>query len=146
MSERAIDLIRRSFEEASRRGDPSGSRIDALDPETLAVVYESFHPEIEVHEDPRFPEAGVYRGVEEASRYFANFTESFDEFSFELEELRELSEDRVLALFRLRARGKDSGVEVEEQPGWILTVQDGKTRRIDAFLDRADAFAAAGLT
>jgi ketosteroid isomerase-like protein len=145
MANEAVEAVRRAFEEASRVRDPSGRRVDALDPETLAVVFDFFHPAIEIHEDPRFPEAGVYRGHESAGSYFRQFTESFDEFSFEAEDLLALDPDRVMFLFRLRTRGKGSGAFVEERPGWIFTIQDGKAVRIDTYLDRREALAAAGV-
>lgn len=145
MANQAVEVVRRAFEEASRVRDPSGRRLDALDPETLAVAFEFFDPAIEVHEDPRFPEAGIYRGHEPVTAYFRQFTESFDEFAFEAEDFIDLGGDRVLSLFRLRMRGKGSGAIAEERPGWIYTVRDRKAVRIDAYLDRREAFAAAGL-
>jgi ketosteroid isomerase-like protein len=144
MSEEVVEVVRSALEEASRVKDPSGRRIDALDRETLAVVFDSFDREIELHEDPSFPEAGVYRGIEALDRYFAQFTESFDEFSFEAEDLIDLGEDRVLIFFRLRTRGKGSGAAVEARPGWIYTIRERKVVRIEAYLDRAEALAAAG--
>jgi ketosteroid isomerase-like protein len=145
MSEEEVEVIRAAFDEASRVQDPSGRQLDALDRETLAVVFRFFDPEIEVHEDPSFPEAGVYRGVEAAARYFTQFTESFDEFTLEVEDLVDLGAGRVLMLFRLRTRGKESGATVEAHPGWIYTIRDRKAVRIEAYLDRDEAFAAAGL-
>jgi ketosteroid isomerase-like protein len=145
MSEKAVEVARRVFDEASRVKDPSGRQIDALDPETLAVVYDSFDPEIELHEDPSFPEGGVYRGFEATRRYFSQFTESFDEFSFEIEDLIDLGGDRVLVLFRLRTRGKGSGATAEASPGWIYTFRAGKVVHLEAYLDRSEAFKAAGL-
>jgi ketosteroid isomerase-like protein len=145
MSEDAVELARGAFEEASRVRDPSGRRLDALDPETMEAAFDFFDTEIEVHEDPRFPEAGVYRGLDAVGRYFRQFTESFDEFSLEAEDFIDLGEDRVLLLFTLRTRGKGSGATVEAQPGWIYTIRNGKAIRIEAFLDRAEAFAVAGL-
>jgi ketosteroid isomerase-like protein len=145
MSEQAVDVLRRAFEEASRVRDPSGRGIDALDRETLAVVFEFFDLDIEVHEDPRFPEAGVYRGREAVGRYFGQFTESFDEFVFEVEDFIDLGEDRVLVLLRLRTRGSGSGATVEARPAWIITIRSGKAVRIDTYLDRGEAFAAAGI-
>ena len=145
MPTQAVDVVRRAFQEASRVRDPSGRRVDALDPETLAVFFDFFDPAIEVHEDPRFPEARVYRGGGDAAGYFTRFTESFDEFSFEAEDFIDLGADRVLFLFRLRTRGKGSGATVEERPGWIYTMRNGRAVRIDAYLDRREAFAAAGL-
>jgi ketosteroid isomerase-like protein len=145
MSSQAVEVARRAFEEASRVRDPSGRTVDALDPETLAVAFDFLDSAIEVHEDPRFPEAGIYRGHEAAAAYFRQLTDSFDEFAFEAEDFIDLGADRVLFLFRLRTRGKGSGAAVEERPGWIYTVRNGKAVRIDAYLDRREAFAAAEL-
>jgi ketosteroid isomerase-like protein len=145
MSEETVELVRRSFEEACRVKDPSGRRLDVLDPESLDVIYDSYDPDIEVHEDPSFPETGVYRGIEAVRRYFAQFTESFDEFIFEANDFIDLGEDNVLVLFHLRMRGKGSGATVEASPGWILTVRGGKVVRIEAYVDRAQALAVAGL-
>lgn len=144
ISENAVDVARRLFREASLVSDPSAGTVDALDPETLAFVYDTFDPEIELHEDPRFPEAGIYRGLEAVRRYFGEFTESFDEFSFEAENFIDLGEDRVLILFRLRTRGKGSGAMVEARPGWIETIRAGKVVRLETYLDRREALAAAG--
>jgi ketosteroid isomerase-like protein len=145
MSDEAVEVIRAAFEEASRVKDPSGREVDALDDKTLAVVFDSFDPEIELHEDPSFPEAGVYRGVDAVGGYFRQFTESFDEFTLEVEDIIDVDEDRVLMLFRLRTRGKESGATVDAHPGWIYTIRDGKAVHIEAYLDRDEAFAAAGL-
>jgi ketosteroid isomerase-like protein len=145
MSAEAVQVVRRAFEQASRVRDPSGRRLDVLDPDTLETVFGFFDPEIEVREDPRFPEAGVFTGPEAVRRYFEQFIESFDEFTFEAEDFIDLGDDRVLILFRLRTRGKGSGANVEARPGWIYTIRDGKAMRIEAYLERADALAAAGL-
>jgi ketosteroid isomerase-like protein len=145
MSEKPIEVARRMAEEASRVTDPSGRVLNALDRDTLGVVFDSFDPAVEFHEDPRFPEPGVYQGVESIDRYFDRFRESFDEFTFETEQFIELDEERVLWLFRLRTRGKDSGATTEATPGWIFTIRGGKATRIDAFFDRSEALAAAGL-
>jgi ketosteroid isomerase-like protein len=34
---------------------------------------------------------------------------------------------------------------VEARPGWIYTIGGGKILRVEAYLDRSEAFAAAGL-
>jgi ketosteroid isomerase-like protein len=146
MSEENVETVRRVFDEASRRTDPTGRAVDALDRDSMAVVYESMDPEVEVHEDPRFPEAGIYRGVEAVRCYFGRFVESFDEFSFEAEDFIGLEDERVLVLFSLTTRGKGSGARVQARPGWIYTIRDGRTMRIDAFLDRDEALEAAGLS
>jgi ketosteroid isomerase-like protein len=145
MSQEAVEVVRGLYEKASRVKDPSGRRLDALDPETLAVVFEDYHPDVEIKEDPRFPEAGVYRGSEAVQAYFKQFTESFDEFILEAEDFIDAGDDRMLFLFRLLTRGTGSGAAAEARPGWIYNVRDGKVVRIEAYLDRDDALAAAGV-
>ena len=145
MSEDAVDVLRAVFEAAARVQDPSGRQLDALDHETRAVVFDFFDPDIEIHEDPRFPEGGVYRGVDAARRYLEQFTESFDEFVFDSLEFVPVADDRVLVQFRLRMRGRESGAPAEAFPGWLYTVRDGRAVKIEAFLDRAEARQAAGL-
>ena len=146
MSREAVEIVRRVLEEASRGGSPPAGAVDALDADSLTVIFENLDPEVEFHEDPRFPEAGVYRGIEAVREYWGRFTGSFDEFAFEPEDFVDLEGDRVLVLFRLKARGKDSGATAETRPGWIYTIRNGLTVRIDAFLDREEAREAARLT
>ncbi len=69
MSEDPAEIVRRAFEQASRVRDPSGRRLDLLDPKTLEVVFDFLDPEIEVREDPRFPEAGIFTGKVAVRRY-----------------------------------------------------------------------------
>jgi ketosteroid isomerase-like protein len=145
MSEEAVEAARRIFDRASRVKDPSGRAIDVLDPDTLTAIYESFDPEIEVHEDPSFPEAGTYRGVDAVTAYFTQFSESFDEFTFEVEEIIDLGDDRVLLLFHIRNRGKESGAVTEASPGWIQEIRNGRITYIEAYIDRNEALAAAGV-
>ena len=72
MSQENLKLAREVFLAASR-----GGALDALDQDALERAFEFFHPEIEIREDPRFPEAGVFRGQNAVRRYFAQFTERY---------------------------------------------------------------------
>lgn len=129
----------------SRVEGPGRRRFDALDLDAWEVIFASLAPDIEFNEDPRFPEAGAHRGVEAVRRYLSRFVESFDQFSFEVEDIIELEGARVLLLLRLTMRGRGSGARVETEPGWIFTVGNGVVVRVDAFIDREEAFEAAGL-
>jgi len=146
MSQENVEIVRQVFAEASRHADRTGPVVDALDHDSMAVVYEFLDPQIEFHTDPRLPEAGIYRGVEAVRARWGQFGESFDEFIYEAEDIIDLEDGRVLVLMRLHARGKDSGARVEARPGWIYTTRHGLAVRIDAFLDRAQALEAAGLS
>ena len=143
--ERPLDVVRTAFENAARVRDPSGQQLDVLDPESRAVVFGFVDEEVEFREDPRFPESGVYHGVEAVRRYFEEFTESFDEFLLDDPEYVPVDDERLLMQFHLRMRGKGSGAPAEALPGWLWTIRDGKGVRIEAFLDRAEARSAAGL-
>ena len=79
-------------------------------------------------------------------RYFAQFTEQFDEFRFEFEDVLDAGGDRVVLLFYLHGRGKDSGAVFEERPAWVQTIRDSKAVRIEAYLDRREALKAVGLS
>jgi ketosteroid isomerase-like protein len=141
MSQENVQLARNVFLAASRSG-----ALDALDQDALERAFEFFHPEIEIREDPRFPEAAVLRGQDAVRTYFAQFTEQFDEFRFEFEEVLDAGSDRVVLLFHLYGRGKDSGAAFEEHPAWVQTIRDGKVVRIEAYLDRREALEAVGLS
>lgn len=145
MGDHAVEVIRRLFDDASRNSDATRVELDALDPATLDAVFDFFDPEVELREDPSFPEVGVYRGLEAVATYFRQFTENFDEFVLEVEEVIALREDRALALFRLRTRGSGSGAATVARPGWIFTTRGEKVARIEAYLDRGEALTAAGL-
>jgi ketosteroid isomerase-like protein len=117
MSQDAVKLTRDAFMAASRDG-----ALDALDQDALDRAFEFFHAEIEVREDPRFPEAGLLQGQDAARRYFAQFTEQFDEFRFEFEDVLDAGGDRAVLLFHLHGRGKNSGAVFDEHPAWVQTI------------------------
>lgn len=131
MSREQAEIVRAQWE-AYNRGD-----IDAF----LAPV----DPECEFHEDPAFPEAGVYRGPEEIRAYISHFREAMADHSFEIEEVRDLG-SAVIALLHERARGKASGVEVDIQPAFVYRFRDEKIVWARAYLDRSKALADPGLS
>jgi len=67
----------------------------------------------------------------------------------EAEEYRELADQRVLVLDRLRGRGKRSGIEVDDpstRGARLFAIADGKVRKIVKYVDRDRALADLGLT
>ncbi len=70
--------------------------------------------------------------------------EAFSEFHLEISEIRDLGE-RVVALGQLRARGKESGAEVESPIGYVVEFKNGKVIRLDDYFDPKEALEAAGL-
>jgi ketosteroid isomerase-like protein len=131
MSSEAVELVERAFEDYRTGG--------------LEALLRYADPEVEFHEDARFPEAGVYRGADAFRTYVEGFQESFEEFHFEVEDWIDAGDGRVVGLTIAGGVGKDSGADVRQRSAWIFTVRDGKVVRMDAYLDRAEALRAAGV-
>jgi ketosteroid isomerase-like protein len=73
---------------------------------------------------------------------------AWDEWRYEVDEYRELDDERVLALVRYRARGKSSGLDVtptRARGAHIAHVHDGKVTRAVFYFDRDRALADLGL-
>ena len=128
---RANIAITRRIVEDLNRGD-----LDAI-----VVLY---HPDIEYREDPKFPEAEVYRGRDAVVGQWREFSASFEEYRFEIEDVFGVA-DKVVAVCREIGRGMASGVPVDRRTGWVFTFRAGKLLRMEIFLDPADALEAGGV-
>lgn len=74
----------------------------------LDAARQHYHPQIEWHEDSSFPEAGVYRGIDEVIAYNRQFLSEFEELRYEAEELAAAGK-HVVASMRITGIGKMSG-------------------------------------
>ena len=91
-------------------------------------------------------EGRVYRGPDGVRQWLGDLARDWEYFQPVYEEYRDLG-DRVLVLGRWRARGRVSGVELENQPAaWLYEIKDGKVVRMRTFTDRAEALEAVGLS
>jgi ketosteroid isomerase-like protein len=105
------------------------------------------HPEIEfVLADG--PTPGSCTGVAAMAKAWREFLSAWDNARPEVEEYRELDDERVLMLGHIRGRGKTSGLELGQVPAKVAAVyhvRDGKVVRLVAYFDRDRAFADLGL-
>ena len=108
------------------------------------AVIDFYDPEIEYCEDPKFPQAEVYRGRDAVVRQAREFFASFSEYRIEIEDLFDAN-DKVVAVCHEIGRGKASGAPVDRRVGWIFTCRAGKLLRMEIYLDPADALEAAGV-
>ena len=136
MSQDDVDVVRDLVE---------GESLDAARDETLTGFVGALAPDIEYVEDPRFPEAGTYRGRAELLDYFRQFSGQFEQFLFEIEDVLDAGSGTVLVTLQLQGRGGGSGAAFEARAGWVFFVEEGQVVRIRAYLDRADALEAVGL-
>jgi ketosteroid isomerase-like protein len=134
MSEENVERVKRGAE-AVRRGDIE-AQLEDLDPD--------------VEWTPAFPVllgggTRVYRGHEGVREMFRGFYETIDEIHAEYSEFHDLG-DRIVAIGRIRTRGKESGATTESPFALVADFKDGKTVRVLTYLDPQEALEAAGLS
>jgi ketosteroid isomerase-like protein len=108
------------------------------------ALIDFYDPEIEYREDPKFPQAEVYRGRDAIGRQWRAFYESFSEYRAEIEDLFGV-DDKVVGVIHEIGRGMASGAPVDRRTGWIFTFRAGKLLRMEIYLDPADALEAVGV-
>jgi ketosteroid isomerase-like protein len=124
MSELA-DRLRDAYE-AFNRGD-----VDA--------ILDLLHPDIEWVPPPTSLEPQPLRGREAVREYLApNFFESQA-----VEPLETIEEgNRLLVAAHVRARGRGSGVELDQTAYHVLTIEEARVVRFEVHVDRAEALRA----
>src|SRR4051812_43279911 len=110
MSQEYVEIVRQAIARYSRTGEPQEDLFD---------------PEIQVWESPELPGDLAGTGYGNLVRVNDTLLESFEEWSIEPERFFDLGE-RVLVFVQLRALGKGSGVPVDGQMTYLLTVRNGK--------------------
>jgi uncharacterized protein len=124
--------------EASRR---VWSRFLADDiPGTLAFLDD----EIEVHDVPGLPDAGVYHGHQGYLDQIAKFREAFSEMTYEPLEFIDVG-DKVVSVIRATGVAKVGGIEGEATYAQVETWRQGKIVVIQYFLSKNEALEAAGV-
>jgi ketosteroid isomerase-like protein len=98
---------------------------------------------------------GAYEGPEAMRRFFSDLRDTLPDFQLVIERLEPIGADRILALLRVSATGRASGISAganvlgatgDDMPtATVYDLADGKVRRIRVFLDRHQAYEAVGL-
>jgi ketosteroid isomerase-like protein len=87
----------------------------------------------------------IYRGHEGMREFWNLWRIDVDDHWVEVEEIRDLGDERVLSLGRLRFRGPASGITVESQLANVITLREGKIVRSEDYLSHQEALKAVGL-
>jgi ketosteroid isomerase-like protein len=86
---------------------------------------ELLDPDVEIRTSGVFPDlAAVYRGHQRAAKFWRQLREPWEVFRIDAERIEEEG-DCVAAAIRFRAKGHDSGVQVDMQFGNAIRVRDG---------------------
>ena len=124
-----LDLVRSIFA-AYERGDYS--RTDWADPQIEYVITDG-------------PAPGSWTGLARMAEASRDWVSAWRDWHAEAEEYRELDGQRVLVLLHTTARGKTSGVEIDQMRANLFHIRGGKVTRIVAYWDRDRALADLGL-
>jgi ketosteroid isomerase-like protein len=130
MSEENIEIIRKAFELV-----PDESFFDVLDHEI----------EFDMSDSPVPEGARVYHGHDGVREFFRHWLGTWKDYRFEVEELIDAGDDRVLAVVHEWGRGKGSGAAVEGRHSELFTLSNGKIVHWKSYPDHAEALKAAGL-
>jgi uncharacterized protein len=105
---------------------------------------ELFDPAVEWHNAPEVPDATVHHGLDALMADFRQQAEAWEDRHFEPVELIDGGE-HVVVFVRIEATGKSSGAAVQLDVFHVFTIRDEKIVRVQAFIDREQALAAAGI-
>jgi ketosteroid isomerase-like protein len=131
MSQENIEGIERAYEAMSE-----------LDAETLVAHCD---PDVEFRSRVAEADDVTYRGHDGVRDYVASFAEVFEWVRTEALDVVEES-DRAVVCNRFRARGRHSGVEVEERFFQALRFRDGKVLWWAFYPSKTEALEAVGLS
>ena len=126
----SVESLRRAYDEWAR-GDFSRREL--------------FDPNIEGVWAAELPDAHVDQGVEAFFASCREWLSTWQGFRLEAEAFLP-AEDKVVVLVVLRGKGKGSGAEVATPAAHVWTMKLGKAIRVAAYMDRAKALEAAGLS
>jgi ketosteroid isomerase-like protein len=131
MSQRNVDVMRAAMQAFNRR---DGARFGAL----LAA-------DAEIVPVRAVLEGVTFRGPDAAAHYCAAVDETWEDLTWELEEIRD-ADDWVLALGRIRGSGRGSGATIDARAGWVARFHEGLVTNFHTYADRAQALEAVGLS
>jgi ketosteroid isomerase-like protein len=105
---------------------------------------ECIHPEVDWR--PISVEGTCFAGHDGIRAWAEHLFGDWETFELHPEEIRDIEENRLLALGHWCARARGSGLAFERQhASWLCDFRDGKIVRLETFTDREAALEAAGL-
>lgn len=103
-------------------------------------------PELEFRADPEWPESETIRGREAAWDFIMSMSDAWEPDDFEMAEVIDTGDDKLVARFRRPVRGIASGVADVLDYWAVTTFRQGAILRQEWFASRAKALDAIGLS
>src|SRR6185295_16156529 len=115
VEDRDLEVLRASYEAWNHRDFP--------------VIWELLDPDVVIDATARIMNPDTYHGHEGFQRMVDEMGEIWGEWLLEPQEFFD-SEDRVVVATRVRARGRGSGVELDDLNYNVWKLRDGKVARL----------------
>jgi ketosteroid isomerase-like protein len=132
MSQHNVEIVRRALEASTSK------------PPDVATVNVLYHRDHVITSDWGV-EGQTFRGARGWAESVAELDAAWDDWRHEVEDVLDAGQDRVVAMVRLKARGKGSGAPVDQPWAIVMTIQEGRITASHTFLDRDEALRAVGL-
>jgi ketosteroid isomerase-like protein len=130
MSRENVELVRNGFEHFVATGEPA---------------WDTLHEQVEVR-DHDIMDGREYRGHADVRRWlFEDWASAWSDYSSEPEEFIDVDDETVIAVFRIKATGRSSGVEIERQDAIVWVVRDQQVVRLDYYNSKQQALEVVGL-
>jgi ketosteroid isomerase-like protein len=109
-------------------------------------LLELIDPDVEIRVATSQVSGGApFRGHDGYREWHATMEDAFEVWEIHPKVFREYG-DTVLVLGHMHLRGRGSGVELDQETGWVVDTRDGIMWRFQSFLSHADALAALGIS
>jgi ketosteroid isomerase-like protein len=131
MSQEDVEVVRGAFQVLAAEG--------------MDAALASFAPGCVWYTSDRFPDAPVFHGHDGMRRLRGAFTEIFDDWHFEVDDIRD-AQDRVVALIHMVGEIRGSASSVSQPMGLVVDVRGAEIADVRAFASWAEALEAAGLS
>ena len=131
MSQENVDTIRRGYADLNRRD--------------VEAWLDAFHPNAEMYDLVGGPETPARQGHAALREWVETVDDVWEDGRYEPEEFIDAGDFVVVAL-RVRARRRDIRVPINVSLYHVFEMREGRIQRGTAYLDRAEALEAVGLS
>ena len=128
MSQENVEIVRRIHESWQRREFDRALR--AFDPDVVWTTSET----------------GEFHGHEGVKASLREWVGTFDDYRYEIVDVIDVDDERVLVIGRQSGKGRGSGAPVASDNFTLWTLRGGRVVELSMFQHRDDALEAAGLS
>ena len=113
----------------------------------MNVPRENFTPDFRLNQAAEMlGTVGTFHGPEALEMVITELHEAFEDVRFEPRTAGWLNEEQLLVVVRFQAKGRGSGVQVDQDIAHVWTQQGLRVTSLDVYWERREALEAAGLS